>query len=277
MGMQEILSTHPFANHRTTVEWAKDNIAHCFAYNILLNPDTASFNEYNKEGCMKTQYTIPTTVDKEEETVDIPAIDLEDDPENLLLQDLATEQSSELEDVKYWFHGTDYQSAINIAKNGIDLEKGKQGGDFSDGNGFYLTSSYKFAHAWPQKMKKKTDAVIVFKLDESCNPLASVSGRTFLTDDQEWKTLVRFFRNGKDPKECGPGKAKKLKKDKFVYGPISYDGSSSKNPNWQPRARDPLQYQLCIKDDEVAEKFYNAGRNIDQIIFFHPLSDNVTL
>jgi hypothetical protein len=41
--------------------------------------------------------------------------------------------------VTYWFHGTDRESALNIIKEGIDVRRGKEGLDFSDGAGFYLT------------------------------------------------------------------------------------------------------------------------------------------
>ena len=44
-----------------------------------------------------------------------------------------------MEGVKFWFHGTDRESALNIIREGIYVRKGKKGMDFSDGNGFYLT------------------------------------------------------------------------------------------------------------------------------------------
>ena len=44
-----------------------------------------------------------------------------------------------MNEVKYWFHGTDHDSAKNIVTKGIDIERGRPGLDFSDSNGFYLT------------------------------------------------------------------------------------------------------------------------------------------
>jgi len=41
--------------------------------------------------------------------------------------------------VNYWFHATDHESAKNIATQGIDLDRGLAGKDFSDKDGFYLT------------------------------------------------------------------------------------------------------------------------------------------
>ena len=67
--------------------------------------------------------------------------------------------------IKYWFHGTDHDSAMHIAINGIDLDRGRAGKDFSDGRGFYLGSDFQLALEWPNKLaKRNTAAIVVFEL-----------------------------------------------------------------------------------------------------------------
>ena len=170
--------------------------------------------------------------------------------------------------VTYWFHGTDHKSALNIVRNGIDLEKGKAGADFSDGNGFYLTSSYDFARKWPLKMSKETNAIVVFKIENTEQILSERVGKSFMEGDDSWKAILRYFRNCKDSQECGLKKGKEFRRMQYVYGLMSCDGDRSKDSKWQPRPRIPPVYQLCIKDDFLAEEVFNNGSNIHKVFFF---------
>jgi len=158
-------------------------------------------------------------------------------------------------------------------QNGINLNKGKSGGDFSDGKGFYVTSDYMFAHRWPQKMMKKPNsAVVVFKIDNmdifSNSPR---KGKEFSEANSEWEKTVGYYRNNRDFKNWFDTKKKGKKVDSyhFIFGPISRDGKDNKMRTWKPRPRDPLIYELCLKDDLLAEDFYNKGRNIHKTIFFY--------
>lgn len=185
-----------------------------------------------------------------------------------LLTEFMSQDGCTLEESVYWFHGTDHKSALKIMKEGIDLDKGKDGGDFSDGRGFYLTTNYSFAHWWSQSMmKKENSAVVVFKLQNKV--FLERKGKQFLVDSDEWRSAVRYFRNKKDSSKCGVKKAKEFKGCPYMFGPISRDGSSVKLPNWSPKARIPTVFELCIKDDFMAEEFYNSGLNIYKTIFFH--------
>ena len=85
-----------------------------------------------------TVFTYPTN------EVEIPCINLE----NIAQDDLAkneffarylAQNRKPMEQVTYWFHGTDRESARIIIQQGIDVDKGKSQLDFSDGAGFYLT------------------------------------------------------------------------------------------------------------------------------------------
>ena len=52
-----------------------------------------------------------------------------------------------MEETEYWFHGTNHESARNIAEDGIMLGKAKafMGADFSYGKSFYITNDFDFA------------------------------------------------------------------------------------------------------------------------------------
>ena len=64
-------------------------------------------------------------------------------------------------------------------------------------------------------------------------------------------------------------KARLLNKQFFILGPISRDGIENRRQNWRPEARNPHIFELCLKDDLLAEDFYDSGNNIKQAIFFN--------
>lgn len=100
------------------------------------------------------------------------------------------------------YHGTISSGAENIIKNGISLTKGKRKVDF--GQGFYTTSSFKFAKSTAMNKAKKTNSynqvyvdpyVITFEYDErkaeeNCNILS------FLKSDVKWAQFIINNRNG---------------------------------------------------------------------------------
>jgi hypothetical protein len=111
--------------------------------------------------------------------------------------------------------------------------------------------------------------VIVFK--QKKDVFSSRKGREFLDDNEEWKRTVGFFRSGKDYKWVNGQrkKGKELLGCPYIFGPISKDGNDRKIPNWSPRARKPTVFELCLKDDLLAEDFYDSGHNIHKTIFFY--------
>lgn len=100
------------------------------------------------------------------------------------------------------YHGTISSGAENIIKNGISLTKGKRKVDF--GQGFYTTSSFKFAKSTAMNKAKKTNSynqvyvdpyVITFEYDErkaeeNCNILS------FIKSDVKWAQFIINNRNG---------------------------------------------------------------------------------
>jgi len=99
----------------------------------------------------------------------------------------------------YWYHGTNCSFASDIVKFGIDIEKGKERRDFSDGNGFYLSDDLHRAKQWSLKMciVGNFSAVLRYKI-----PKASLKDNGIVLsrspdDLEDWKNIVRYCRSGK--------------------------------------------------------------------------------
>ena len=116
-------------------------------------------------------------------------------------------------------------------------------------------------------MRKPNTAVIIFK--KQANLLSKYKGEEFHSADKNWESAVRYFRNGKDASECGKKEGNKFKRLDYVFGPISKDGSNAKQSNWTPTPRDPLKFELCLRNSSLADEFHNQGENIERVIFFH--------
>ena len=180
---------------------------------------------------------------------------------------------------RYWFHGTDHTSALNILKNGIDLARGKLGGDFSHGSGFYLTPDLEFAISWSNKlMKKETCAVIVFDTKSNTGLFPEGDGLVVPTPDEEWASIVKDYRNRVNEERKTRAWLTRERQRKYIYGVMSKDGNSAKAPNWRPLPRSKVYnnsenktaksfvMQLCIKDDFLALDFFDISEIF--VIFF---------
>ena len=124
------------------------------------------------------------------------------------------------------------------------------------------------ANEWSKRSKKYETAIIVFKLkDDSVKWFSSSRGKSFFdtSGDSDWWKAVRYFRNGKNRKMAGINKprADELSRFDYLFGPIA-DGRLRSNPT----PGDTVEYQFCIKTQDSADKFYNAGVNIEKVIFF---------
>ena len=134
------------------------------------------------------------------------------------------------------------------------------------------------AYEWSQRIavqKKFNSALVVFKLNDSVEWFSSSKGETFNEDSEEWKSAVRYFRNGKKRGDSNGDRfirkprADQLSRYDFLFGPVAMDGWL---PNRRPlRANDSGEdviFQLCIKAQDAADRFYNDGRNIEKVVFF---------
>ena len=139
------------------------------------------------------------------------------------------------------------------------------------------------------KKRKAATAVLVFKA--STDLFQESDGKTFPDDCEEWKSVVTFFRSQKGQFESSARLSRqekqRYKKLKYIFGPMSGDGLNvsvsqnnenciflksfwfqARNPEWVPTPILPLKFQLCIRDEGLAEEFYDGGVNIEKVVFF---------
>ena len=93
------------------------------------------------------------------------------------------------------YHGTNLESAFNIAVNGIDLSKSEKYLDF--GSGFYLTNDPVRAaeRAWQKvlmlKQRCKTDTIAyMVELELDIDIIEKLSVKKFADSNDEWKQFV---------------------------------------------------------------------------------------
>lgn len=256
--LASLVERNPVADHQTILYWAKLYIS-TFQQSILFCKNTAQ-NGATAINVIKTE----PRGDDEPIDIEIVHIDEEDIENNGLLNCYKDQNSDKIADTTYWFHGTSKESAKNIAMMGVNLKKGKQNADFSDSEGFYITSNFYFAHNWAQ-MNHQEAAVVVFKVEKDLFRDGLELSRE---DSAKWDKVVRYFRNG-----CKDRKLEYLDEYPYIFGPISKDGMKSQsNPNWKPRFRsDPMGnhlYQICLKDKRLAKMFYKEGQNVEKVLFF---------
>ena len=148
---------------------------------------------------------------------------------------------------------------------GIDIQLGKTGADFSYHNGFYLSADLDFALKWLEikPYNPKTKALIIFGVQNSGEIFPEGDGKRFEDAGDEWKSCITRYRN----LEKGFGWRKREQNLKYIYGPLSKDGNKAKRLYWKPWPREPLAFQLCIKDDILSEIFYWASDIF--VIFFN--------
>lgn len=164
----------------------------------------------------------------------------------------------------YWYHGTSHKAAQSILDIGIDLSKGKEKQDFSDGHGFYLTSNFEDAKLYALENGHPDGSILSFQFNFGKSSLLRIANDKppkglHLTDDKEgWRCVVKHNRTGKAT-SC----PKDYKKAEYVYGPMS---NYKRNPSHPTEHKDFTTPQLCIKKEELAI----AVRYALKEIFFFP-------
>ena len=137
--------------------------------------------------------------------------------------------------------------------------------NLSLGMGFYLTSDFQFAYNWSRQMPKPSQAyapaLIIF---EDKNQALEKSNNKLLleTNTDKCETTLKYFKSFEDRSYANLTliEAKKLQLYDLIFGPIP---TNSKNENSIPEG---LQ-QLCLKNREIADSFYNESKNITEVIF----------
>ena len=264
--LADILEDDPLSNHQSSNYWASLYINHLLQNHINLIEQIKLPTKQELPGGAISK---GPNVSRDDEDSDIKKerpseknkrkiadLDLTDttDP---ILEEYTSQAVSSDQDVEFWFHGTFDGAASSIEHDGIILSEGR-GGDFSHTNGFYVTPNYEFAKSWAKRqsmMRPRTKpAIIVFKNNKDI--LLEYGGKEFSQVEDEWKNIVRWYRNGRNPRKAkiSQERGKEFDRFQYIFGPLHNGGDT------------PVQsldyFQLCLKNDDLAEKFHSLLEEI---------------
>lgn len=163
---------------------------------------------------------------------------------------------------RFLFHGTSFSSAENILKLGIDVCRGLERRDFSDGRGFYLTPQFEVAAHWGEFFNPTGFAIIMYKIDDWETMRESYSGMQCDSPDTVWIELIKYFRSGKTtmPRRR---RLRTIRDWHYIEGPMSLNAGDI--DNWEPATLGSAT-QLCIKSRDLAKEFHSKGRNVHAVI-----------
>ena len=126
-------------------QYASRFVVQEYKYNILLtswNTNDERRSKWNSDKVIDIYYTIPVEVSEEMrfvKAIDRFKIDDTELNQKQYYQQYILQEQTPLQNVSFWFHGTDHKSASDIVRLGINVGKGRTGLDFSSGIGFYMT------------------------------------------------------------------------------------------------------------------------------------------
>jgi hypothetical protein len=158
----------------------------------------------------------------------------------------------DLENRYYYFHGTDWASALSISEDGIDPTFGATDKDF--GKGFYVAQDFYLAVRWAIMRHFYQPALCIFL--EPDDWLEDVPGvKRFHFADAEWGAFVRHCRTERPWRLI-----KEHQKLALVSGPIARDVDEDPyvpvvtSPNILD---DRHQEQTCVKSVDLCDKLHS--------------------
>ena len=169
----------------------------------------------------------------------------------------------------YWYHGTDYESAVSILKE-IILEKGKPRQDFSHKDGFYLSPDFEGAKRLAfGKKTKGIPAILIFKRGFNLQMYSGLK----LQFESEWETIIKYNRSGRNLDLCDLSHKllDKFSNSDYILGPVNTDGPCPKVENiqnyrtWKVNGYKMKYRQLCIRGTKLAAVF---GDDIESVIVY---------
>lgn len=166
-----------------------------------------------------------------------------------------------------FFHGTNHESALNILQEGIDITRGGQRLDFSDGEGFYITNNFSESIQYAEFARSRGSAnhanlgaaVAIYNVNEE-ELNQKFRGLNLYSDLNFWRKVVKEYR------QIGKGKIdrdfrEELEAYSFIEGPLSRGFT---NGEFQQDSSN--RGQLCIRSIKCAEEFLDL--KIHSVIFF---------
>lgn len=175
----------------------------------------------------------------------------------------------EAKDYEVFFHGTNHTSAKDIIEGGIDLNKGTEAQDFSDGDGYYVGISFDEAFHWARRNANgEGQAILIYRVHkEQLRGKKNDNGLNLCEDKQKWLQVVREYRqpNSKPKRKRNKKINRKLRNSlinqySFIEGPRASVSEDYPNPT-----ENIGTYQLCVRQDNCAQLFNNS---LHSVLFF---------
>ena len=152
------------------------------------------------------------------------------------------------------YHGTDHHSAVNILRQGIDLNAGKQNRDFSSRSGFYLTKNMDEAINWALRTTAKP-AILVFQVSQE--DLDGAKKLDLSNNEERWREIVISFRSGRRTATT----RESVSAYDLIEGPqatMRYD-EATWELLWEQK---PFSNQVCLISEDFAEEFQKTLHSI---------------
>ena len=168
------------------------------------------------------------------------------------------------EQFEVYFHGTDTGGDEHIIENGIQLDKGKEAQDFSDGNGFYVTNNFDEADTWANRRFPWGTAVLVYRIDKrELRGDDDDNGLDLRNDKGMWRQVVREYRHAGEDSKMKKVDRKAFRKElsrsyDFIEGPQALVRNRHVTENHG-------SYALCVRSDRCVQLF---NGNLYCAIFF---------
>jgi hypothetical protein len=146
-----------------------------------------------------------------------------------------------------YFHATNWSSALNIVKHGINHYRGRMCLDFGKNSSFYTTPDLPTAIEWCTKNARKwmgETCILMFalknKLKKQIRQTHKQKHKEFESATQDWAALVA------DSRECEGG-TNSLDYFDSVYGPMAANIAALINKQGSAKPHEIVKFQLASK------------------------------
>lgn len=266
MVIHQWIENSPLKQHEDILYWVEAYLTDLLRNDILLNQATK--HPFQTETGQLLTHSV--TVDdcfvcdgQDSCTVPVTYVNFKNVP---AVKEIEYHHSAADDEHEMLYHGTDHEAAGSIILDGINLDRGKDRQDFSDGSGFYFGSSFEEAIKWA-KQKSSKPAVIAFKIPSKV--LSQFSGLDLCDNKLDlWTKIIRFNRNGRKRDDKKAFDSKDYLKRDYVVGPICLNPEDCSSPNKQLHGygRSDMK-QLCVLSDSCALAF-GCAHYVDRVFFF---------
>ncbi len=248
-------------NMQKPLYWAERYLENAFSYHLLLSEATRYI--YQESKINEWFQVAISTEERDEPYDDIPTYSIDminvdkKSPDTELLEDrLRSEEDNES---VLLYHSTTHEGAKSILEYGIILSKGKDGQDFSSGDGFYLFENFENSKRWCRVGCGDHQAVVVFKVEPAIFK-NDINGLDLTEERIQWEQIIQFCRS----EYSGNNKIRKqVDGASFIRGNMCANLHDLKSGSFGREDN----IQICIRQKEFATQF-GSLRNIRCVIFY---------